>query len=42
MSITIDENRSDENNYKCMKAIMQCVRYSSQILNKHEFINKNY
>jgi len=37
LSITIDDNRSTQNNYEYMKSIMQCVRYSSQILTKVEF-----
>ena len=38
--ITIDDNRRNQNNYECMKAILHSVRYSSQILTKLEYVNK--
>jgi len=38
--INIDDNRRNQNNYKCMNVILHSVRYSSQILTKHEFVNK--
>jgi len=38
--INIDDNRSIQNSYEYMKAFTQILRYSSQILNKLEFVNK--
>jgi tetrahydromethanopterin S-methyltransferase subunit F len=38
--INIDYSHSNQNNYECMKTIVHSVRYSSQILNELEFVNK--
>jgi len=40
LSINIDYNRSNQNNYECMKAIVHSFRCPSQILTKLEFVDK--
>ena len=40
LSFKFEDNRSNHNNYECMKASMHCVVLSPQILTKLEFVKK--
>jgi len=40
LSININDNRSNQNNYESMKAIVDSFRFPSHILTKLEFVDK--